>query len=294
MSARRLVYVVDDDQSFRTATMRMLTEAGLTVRGYASGAELLAYLPGHTATEEAGCVLADLCMPGIDGLQLQEACAAAGVVLPFVFFTGHGNVPSAVSAMRQGAVDFLDKCAPKDALLAALERAFKRDMEARLARIRREQLEHRFAALTERELEVLGQVGVLYHWLEVLGAGAILGGMVLGAIGASVVLLGVGLAVYARIYLGRNWGMPMSRKEEPELVTGGPYAFVRHPIYTGIVLAMLGSAIGESVIWVVMLTVFAPYFVYSARREEQLIREQFPAQYPDYMRRTKMIVPFVL
>jgi protein-S-isoprenylcysteine O-methyltransferase Ste14 len=118
--------------------------------------------------------------------------------------------------------------------------------------------------------------------------------IVLGAIGAALVLLGIGLAVYARVYLGRNWGMPMSRKEEPELVTGGPYAFVRHPIYTGIILAILGSAIGESLFWLVLLIVFAPYFVYSARREEELMCEQFPAQYPDYMRRTKMIVPFVL
>jgi protein-S-isoprenylcysteine O-methyltransferase Ste14 len=117
--------------------------------------------------------------------------------------------------------------------------------------------------------------------------------ILLGAIGAAIVLLGVGFAVYARIYLGRNWGMPMSRKEEPELITDGPYAFVRHPIYTGIMLAMLGSAIGESVIWIVLLVLFVPYFIYSARREEELMCEQFPAQYPDYMRRTKMIVPFV-
>jgi protein-S-isoprenylcysteine O-methyltransferase Ste14 len=116
----------------------------------------------------------------------------------------------------------------------------------------------------------------------------------LGAIGALLVLLGVGLAIFARVYLGRNWGMPMSRKAEPELVTRGPYAFVRHPIYTGIILAMVGSAIGESIIWALPLVLFAPYFIYSARREEELMREQFPAQYPDYMRRTKMIVPFVL
>jgi protein-S-isoprenylcysteine O-methyltransferase Ste14 len=115
-----------------------------------------------------------------------------------------------------------------------------------------------------------------------------------GATGATFVLLGIGLAVYARAYLGRNWGMPMSRKEEPELVTGGPYAFVRHPIYTGIMLALLGSAMGETPLFALMLVVFAPYFVYSARREEELMCEQFPAQYPDYMRRTKMIVPFVL
>jgi protein-S-isoprenylcysteine O-methyltransferase Ste14 len=118
--------------------------------------------------------------------------------------------------------------------------------------------------------------------------------ILLGAIGTALVLLGIGLAVYARFYLGRNWGMPMSRKEEPELVTGGPYAFVRHPIYTGIMLAMLGSAIGVTLFWGVPLIVFAPYFVHSARREEELMCAQFPAQYPEYMRRTKMIVPFVV
>jgi protein-S-isoprenylcysteine O-methyltransferase Ste14 len=138
--------------------------------------------------------------------------------------------------------------------------------------------------------------------LHVAGAGQVLRATqayqahstLLGAIGAALVLLGVALAIFARVYLGRNWGMPMSRKAEPELVTGGPYAYVRHPIYTGIILAMLGSAIGESIIWALPLVLFAPYFIYSARREEELMREQFPGQYPDYMQRTKMIVPFVL
>ncbi|HEY7843155.1 MAG TPA: isoprenylcysteine carboxylmethyltransferase family protein [Bradyrhizobium sp.] len=118
--------------------------------------------------------------------------------------------------------------------------------------------------------------------------------IILGALGTICVLLGVGLAIFARVYLGRNWGMPMSRKEDPELVTGGPYTYVRHPIYTGIVLAMLGSAIGESIFWALPLVVSAGYFIYCARREEELMREQFPVQYPAYMRRTKMIVPFVL
>lgn len=154
-----------------------------------------------------------------------------------------------------------------------------------------------------RQAPLRGGIAVLtIAALHFMGAGRLLRAahayqthsLLLGAIGTAVVLLGVGLAVYARIYLGRNWGMPMSRKEEPELVTGGPYAFVRHPIYTGIMLAMLGSAIGESLFWVVLLIVFSPYFVYSARREEELMREQFPVQYPEYMRRTKMIVPFVL
>jgi len=93
-----------------------------------------------------------------DGLQLQQGCAEAGAELPFVFLTGQGDVPSAVSAMRQGAVDFLDKWAPKHALLASLERALERDANERGSRARRQQLERRFAALTDRELEVLGHV----------------------------------------------------------------------------------------------------------------------------------------
>ena len=109
-----------------------------------------------------------------------------------------------------------------------------------------------------------------------------------------LVVLGIGLAIYARVYLGRNWGMPMSRKEDPELVTNGPYAEVRHPIYSGIILAMLGSAIGDNVYWTLPLVLSVPYFIYSARREEELMLAQFAERYRDYMRRTKMIVPFVL
>jgi FixJ family two-component response regulator len=158
MSEARTVYVVDDDLSFRTAVTRMLTAAGLSVQSYSSGAELLAHLSREDAAEESACVLADLCMPGLDGLQLQEACTEAGVGLPFVFLTGRGDVPSAVSAMRHGAVDFLDKCAPQQALLSSLERALELDGKARAVRVRREQLEQRFAALTAREREVLAHV----------------------------------------------------------------------------------------------------------------------------------------
>lgn len=158
MSSAGIVYVVDDDPSFRRAVTRMLTAAGLSVQSYSSGADLLANLSAAAAAAEYRCVLADLCMPGLDGLQLQQACTEAGVALPFVFLTGHGDVPSAVSAMRQGAVDFLDKCAPQQTLLAALERALERDAGAREARARREPLERRFATLTAREREVLEHV----------------------------------------------------------------------------------------------------------------------------------------
>jgi protein-S-isoprenylcysteine O-methyltransferase Ste14 len=84
-----------------------------------------------------------------------------------------------------------------------------------------------------------------------------------GAIGVMCCVLGIGLAMWARVHLGRNWGMPMSRKQNPELVTTGPYAFVRHPIYTGIILAMFGSMIGES-----------PFLVIAAHSERNLLRLQ--------------------
>jgi protein-S-isoprenylcysteine O-methyltransferase Ste14 len=116
----------------------------------------------------------------------------------------------------------------------------------------------------------------------------------MGLCGVVLCALGVGLAIVARIHLGRNWGMPTSRKENPELVTTGPYAFVRHPIYGGMLLAMLGSTIGQSASWAVPLILFGAYFIYSARREEKLMLEEFPDQYPAYMRRTKMLLPLLL
>jgi protein-S-isoprenylcysteine O-methyltransferase Ste14 len=113
-------------------------------------------------------------------------------------------------------------------------------------------------------------------------------------VGTIMVALGIGLCIFARIELGRNWGMPMSRKENPELVTGGPYAVVRHPIYSGIILAMAGSAIGQTVVWALPLVLFGAYFIYSARREEELMRQQFPDTYPAYMARTNMLIPYLL
>jgi len=118
--------------------------------------------------------------------------------------------------------------------------------------------------------------------------------LLLGAIGVVLCALGIGLALWARTHLGRNWGLPMTRREDPELVTSGPYALVRHPIYGGIILAMLGSAIAQSPFWLVPLGVFGAYFVYSARREERLMTEQFPRAYPAYRARTKMFIPYVV
>jgi protein-S-isoprenylcysteine O-methyltransferase Ste14 len=116
--------------------------------------------------------------------------------------------------------------------------------------------------------------------------------IVLGAAGVVVCAAGIGLAALSRFYLGRNWGLPASRKEDPELVTEGPYQYVRHPIYGGIMLAMLGTAIGAGAFWIVPLILFGVYFVYSACREEKIMIAQFPERYPAYMRRTWMLLPF--
>jgi len=114
-----------------------------------------------------------------------------------------------------------------------------------------------------------------------------------GAAGVALCALGMTLAIWARIHLGRNWGVPMSRKEDPELVTTGPYGFIRHPIYLGILLAMLGSTLGASIFWLLPLILFGGYFVYSARNEEILMLAQFPQQYSAYRQRTKMLLPFL-
>ncbi|SRR5579871_2119186 len=116
----------------------------------------------------------------------------------------------------------------------------------------------------------------------------------MAVVGIILVILGIALAVWARIHLGRNWGTPMSQRVDPELITGGPYAYVRHPIYSGLILGMIGSAIGQSIAWTLPLVLFGAYFIYSARREEEFMCRQFPETYPAYMRRTHMLVPYVL
>jgi len=115
----------------------------------------------------------------------------------------------------------------------------------------------------------------------------------LAAVGLAVFGFGLGLAIWARVHLGRNWGTPMTQKNEPELVTGGPYRLVRHPIYSGIILATVGTAVALSWQWLPIVALVGIYFVYSATVEERYLAEQFPDSYPAYKRSTKMLVPFV-
>jgi protein-S-isoprenylcysteine O-methyltransferase Ste14 len=119
-------------------------------------------------------------------------------------------------------------------------------------------------------------------------------GTVLPVLGIMVVVCGLAFAVWARVYIGRNWGMPMTVKEEPELVTSGPYRLVRHPIYTGILTAVVGTALAINFLALAVAAVMAVFFVYSATVEEKNLAAIFPDAYPAYRARTKMLIPFVL
>ncbi len=117
---------------------------------------------------------------------------------------------------------------------------------------------------------------------------------VLGAVGAAVFAAGLGLAIWARVHLGRNWGMPMTQKLEPELVTSGPYRFVRHPIYSGLLAGMLGTAMLSNLIGLIVVAVLGGYFYYCAWVEEKNLTLSFPTTYPAYRTGTKMLIPFIL
>lgn len=117
---------------------------------------------------------------------------------------------------------------------------------------------------------------------------------IIAGVGFIVYVGGLGLAVWARVHLGKNWGMPMTKKQDPELVTTGPYRFIRHPIYTGILAAVLGSALATTLYLLIALAVLAVYFIYSALVEEKIMLREFPKQYPGYKKKTKMLLPFVL
>jgi two-component system, LuxR family, response regulator FixJ len=147
VSEEACVHLVDDDASFRRALERMLAAHGFRVRAFASGRQLIAEVSGATR----GCVVMDLQMPEIDGLAVQEQLASKRVPLPVVFLSGRGDIPASVHAMRQGAVDFLEKHAPAERLIAAVKRALDADEAAFAAR-------HRFEKLSERERQVLHEV----------------------------------------------------------------------------------------------------------------------------------------
>jgi FixJ family two-component response regulator len=154
MGSAGSIYFVDDDAAFLTAMSRFLRAAGFLVVACDSAPDLLS----RVSAETRGCVVADLDMPGVSGLELQLLLAARGVAMPVVFLTGHGDIRSTVRAMREGAVDFLEKLAPRDELLTAITRALERDAQMHAERMRLEERRRRLAGLTEREREVLALV----------------------------------------------------------------------------------------------------------------------------------------
>jgi len=135
------------------------------------------------------------------------------------------------------------------------------------------------------------QVEAAANVLQTVGIYLLNTSSLLGFGGFMLSVAGVALAIGARVSLGAGW--VASGAQQRELITTGPYAFVRHPLYGGLLLAMSGSALGQSVLWLLPLVVYGPRFFASARYEEHLLIEQFSDQYRDYMRRTRMLVPFV-
>ena len=150
-SEERTVHLVDDDASVRRSVGFMLKTSGHRVETYESGAELLK----NRAQLEQGCILLDIRMPGMDGLEVQQALKDKGVGLPVIIMTGHGDVTLAVRAMKAGAVDFIEKPFAKDALLASLEEGFRRLSRKEATQDRRMDAEVRLQALTPRERDVL-------------------------------------------------------------------------------------------------------------------------------------------
>jgi protein-S-isoprenylcysteine O-methyltransferase Ste14 len=138
----------------------------------------------------------------------------------------------------------------------------------------------------------LGFFAALMLALQIRGATSVLNASpFLGLLGFLLTAAGVGLAIGARVSLGSGW---VSSATSSELVTNGPYSLVRHPLYGGLLLAMLGSALGQGVLWMLPLIVYWRGFVVSAQREEQVMLDQYPDRYRDYMRRTRMFIPFVI
>jgi two-component system response regulator FixJ len=146
-----LVHLVDDEDSIRRSAGFMLKTSGYRVRPFPSGVELLR----QARALEPGCILLDIRMPGMDGLEVQQALREAGVALPVIIMTGHGDIGVAVRAMKAGAVDFIEKPFEKETLLNALEQGFARLRKEERSREKAEEAGLRIAALTPRERDVL-------------------------------------------------------------------------------------------------------------------------------------------
>jgi FixJ family two-component response regulator len=149
-----VVFVIDDDPSMRAALEDLISSVGLRVRLFASPEEFLQSSP----PDVLGCLVLDVRLPGMSGLTFQRQLAAAGIDLPVIFITGHGDISMSVRAMKAGAVEFLTKPFHEQELLDAIHSAIERDRERRRWTAIAVQLQERFATLTERERQIMALV----------------------------------------------------------------------------------------------------------------------------------------
>jgi RNA polymerase sigma factor (sigma-70 family) len=145
-----IVYVLDDDAAIRQALERLVRSVGLDVRTFPSASEFLA----AARADRPSCLVVDVRMPGLSGLDLQESLSASGWSSPIIFITGYGTVPLSVRAMRNGAVDFLQKPFEDQAILDSIRAAIERELDAWGARLRRSEIQKQIGTLTPREREV--------------------------------------------------------------------------------------------------------------------------------------------
>src|SRR6266478_9762881 len=149
-----IVFVVDDDPSVRRSTERLLRSAGLRVQTFSSARE---FLNSHRP-EGPACLVLDVRMPGLSGMELQRELAQSGIHIPIIFITAHGDIPMSVRAMKAGAVEFFTKPFRSRALLDAVRAAIERDLSAHKARSETGELRQRYEQLTPREREVMALV----------------------------------------------------------------------------------------------------------------------------------------
>lgn len=156
MSGSRTVFLVDDDASVRRALTRLIKSAGYAPQAFASARDFLDYW--RVGDGGPACLVLDVRMPGLSGLDLQRELQAAHTLLPIIFITGHGDIPMSVKAMKQGAVDFLPKPVKDKVLLQAIEQALARADRDHEGRLELEGIQRRLESLTPRELEVMAWV----------------------------------------------------------------------------------------------------------------------------------------
>ena len=149
-----VIAIVDDDPSVREGLSSLIRSAGLKVESYASAQEFL----DRNGTETPSCLVLDLQLPGLSGLDLQKRMAEVGTEIPIVFLTGHGNIPASVQAMKAGAVEFLTKPFDEHDVLQAIQEAIERDRQNRQQHAEMHELQDLYESLTAREQEVMQQV----------------------------------------------------------------------------------------------------------------------------------------